>query len=286
MKFLTWGKTLAVMGCFAIATVAYTVQYTGAAAQMKQSELERRADDPRNAKHMSGGKKSGYVYMTAMTRDMQDDDFGNPAFIWVDIGREAWTKVEGTAGKSCASCHKDVKKSMKGVGARYPIYDKASKKMISLQHKVNSERKDKMGAKPKKWESDYMLGMAALIKMQSRGMPLNISIAGPAKKFYAKGKAFFNQRRGLLDMSCANCHVDNAGNMIRSNLLSEAQPNGFPTYRLKWQKVGSLHRRFAGCNKNIRAKPYKRGSPEYTNLELFLMYRGNGLTVESPSVRN
>jgi sulfur-oxidizing protein SoxA len=175
---------------------------------------------------------------------------------------------------------------MKGVGARYPIYDKGSKKMIALQHKINSERKKKMGAKPKKWESDYMLGMAALIKLQSRGMPVNVSIAGPAKKFYNKGKAFFNKRRGLLDMSCKNCHVDNSGNMIRSNLLSEAQPNGFPTYRLKWQKVGSIHRRFAGCNKNIRAKPYKRGSPEYTNLELYLMHRANGLRVESPSVRN
>jgi hypothetical protein len=219
MKLRTWGTALAVIGCFAIVAVAYTA----VAQQMKRSEYERRTADPRNSKYISGDKKSGYVYMTSVTRDMQDDDFGNPAFIWVDIGRAAWNKVEGTAGKS---------------------------------------------------------------KLQSRGMPVNVSIAGPAKKFYNKGKAFFNKRRGLLDMSCKNCHVDNSGNMIRSNLLSEAQPNGFPTYRLKWQKVGSIHRRFAGCNKNIRAKPYKRGSPEYTNLELYLMHRANGLRVESPSVRN
>ena len=30
---------------------------------------------------------------------------------------------------------------------------------------------------------------------------------------------------------------------------------------------------------------YKRGSPEYTNLELYLAWRGMGLKVETPSVR-
>ena len=42
----------------------------------------------------------------------------------------------------------------------------------------------------------------------------------------------------------------------------------------------------AGCNKQVRAKPYKRGSPEYTNLELYMKHRASGLPVESPSVRN
>ena len=50
--------------------------------------------------------------------------------------------------------------------------------------------------------------------------------------------------------------------MIRANLLSEGQSNGFPTYRLKWQGVGTLHRRFKGCNDQVRATPYERGSDE------------------------
>ena len=87
-------------------------------------------------------------------------------------------------------------------------------------------------------------------------------------------------------MACKHCHEDNAGNMIRANLLSQGQSNGFPTYRLKWQKLGSLHRRFRGCNKQVRAVPFKAGSDEYVNLELSLAHRGQGLPVESPSVRN
>jgi len=94
------------------------------------------------------------------------------------------------------------------------------------------------------------------------------------------------QRRGGLDLSCKNCHIDYPGVKIRANVLSSGLSNGFPTYRLKWQKVGSLHRRFRGCNKNVRATPYKQGSDEYTNLELYLNHRSNGLPVETPAVRN
>jgi sulfur-oxidizing protein SoxA len=38
--------------------------------------------------------------------------------------------------------------------------------------------------------------------------------------------------------------------------------------------------------KNIRATPYKEGGEEFQALELYLASRGNGLTVETPSVRN
>jgi sulfur-oxidizing protein SoxA len=117
-------------------------------------------------------------------------------------------------------------------------------------------------------------------------MPVAVAIDGPAKPFFEKGKAFYEQRRGLLDMSCKNCHEDNAGSILRANVLTQGQSNGFPTYRLKWQKVGSLHRRFRGCNKQVRATPYKNGSDEYVNLELYVAWRGVGLAVETPAVRN
>ena len=81
-----------------------------------------------------------------------------------------------------------------------------------------------------------------------------------------------------------NWYLD--GNKIRANTLSEGHSNGFPTYRLKWQKPGSIHRRFRGCNKQVRSKPYGYGSDEYVNLELYVAWRGRGLSVETPAVRN
>jgi len=174
---------------------------------------------------------------------------------------------------------------MKGVGATYPKYEASIGKLVNLEQRINMCREKNMQAKPLKWESDDLLGLTGYVKMQSRGMPVNVKIDGEAAPFYEKGKAFYYERRGQLDMACKHCHEDNAGSFIRAELLSQGQTNGFPTYRLKWQKFGSLHRRFAGCNDEIRAEPYPVGSDEYTNLELYVASRGQGLPVEAPSVR-
>ena len=243
------------------------------------------AGEDKFGKYQVGELRTGYTYSTPETRAMQDDDFDNPAFLWVDEGEALWNKKEGKAGKSCASCHDNASASMRGVGARYPVYNKKLGKMQNLEQRINRERTEKMQAKPFKYESKQLLGLTMFVRNQSKDMPMSVSIDGPAIPFFDKGKKFYFQRRGQLDMACANCHVDNPGNMIRANRLSQGQSNGFPLYRLKWQKPGSLHRRFRGCNKQVRAKPYGYGSDEYVNLELYLAWRGRGLPVETPAVR-
>lgn len=236
--------------------------------------------------YKAGDRQSGYMYAAKETQAIQDDDLGNPAYIWVDEGEALWNKVDGKAGKSCATCHGAESAMLTDVGTRYPVYNAKLGKMQSLEQKINEERQEKMGAKPYKWESKQMLSLTVYMRNGSRGKPMNVSIDGPAAKFFEAGKKFFNQRRGQLDMACKHCHEDGAGMMIRANMLSEGQSNGFPTYRLKWQKPGSIHRRFRGCNKQVRAKPYGYGSDEYVNLELFVAWRGRGLSVETPAVRN
>ncbi|NQV82541.1 MAG: sulfur oxidation c-type cytochrome SoxA [Rhodospirillales bacterium] len=255
---------------------ALAVGLSGFASVVSASEMMYKAGD----------RHSGYTYATKGTQAMQDDDLANPANLWTDEGEALWSKVDGKAGKSCATCHGAESAMLTEVGTRYPVYNPKLGKMQSLEQRINQEREEKMGAKPYKWESKEMLSLTIFMRNGSRGKPMNVSIDGPAARFFEEGKNFYNQRRGQLDMSCKNCHVDNAGNKIRANLLSEAQSNGFPTYRLKWQKPGSIHRRFRGCNKQVRAKPYGYGSDEYVNLELYVAWRGRGLSVETPAVRN
>jgi sulfur-oxidizing protein SoxA len=228
---------------------------------------------------------SGYYISTPETRAMQDDDFDNPGMIFVETGEAEWSKVAGEAGKSCKSCHNDANASMKGVMARYPVYYAPWKKPINVEQRINLCRTKFMKANPYKYESAKMQGITAYVGMQSRGMPVKVKVDGEMKPFFEKGKAFYYQRRGQLDMACAHCHENYYGSKIRSELLSQGMVNGYPTFRLKWQKMGSLHRRFAGCNKNIRAKPYPRGADEYVNLELYVRWRGQGLPIETPSVR-
>jgi len=38
--------------------------------------------------------------------------------------------------------------------------------------------------------------------------------------------------------------------------------------------------------KNILATPFKEGGPEFKALELYIASRGQGLSVETPAVRN
>ncbi len=229
---------------------------------------------------------SGYKWATQPTREMQDDDFANPAGPWYEIGEANWSKVEGSKGKSCAECHKDgAAKAMKGVSTHYPLVDKASGKLMGIEARINNCRTKYMGAKAWKWDKKDLLGMTIFVKAQSKGMPINVKVDGAAKPFFEAGKKHYYMRRGQLDMSCAHCHEGNYGNVIRADVLSQGQSNGFPTYRLKWQKPGSIHRRFKGCNKQVRAKPYKQGTDEYTNLELYVAWRGQGLLTETPAVR-
>ncbi|MGA0924333.1 MAG: sulfur oxidation c-type cytochrome SoxA, partial [Lutimaribacter sp.] len=128
--------------------------------------------------------------------------------------------------------------------------------------------------------------MEALISVQSRGMPVNVAIDGPVQAIWEKGKEMYYARTGILELSCASCHEENYGNMIRADHLSQGQINGFPTYRLKNAKLNTVHGRFKGCVRDTRAETYKPGSEEFIALELYVASRGNGLSVEGPSVRN
>src|SRR4051794_26069707 len=60
------------------------------------------------------GKRSGYEEASQETRAMQDDDPFNPAFLWVAQGETLWSQPAAAAGKSCADCHGDVARSMRG----------------------------------------------------------------------------------------------------------------------------------------------------------------------------
>ncbi|MFK7944971.1 MAG: sulfur oxidation c-type cytochrome SoxA [Paracoccaceae bacterium] len=228
---------------------------------------------------------SGWRYRSDETQSLQLDDFENPAMVSVEYGIELWDTPAGSSNKSCADCHGGVE-SMKGFRAGMPRWNEAKGKPESMEHIINASIAEHQGADPWKWESAEMLAMTALIGMQSRGMPMNVQTDGPMAEWIEKGKDLYYTRVGQLDMSCANCHEDNNGNMIRADHLSQGNINGFPTYRFKWQGLGSLHRRFSGCMKNIRATPFKRGSDEFVALEAYLTHRGAGLGIESPSVRN
>jgi sulfur-oxidizing protein SoxA len=230
--------------------------------------------------------RSGWTFRTDETQALQMDDFDNPGMIFVDQAIDDWNTVAGSEGKSCASCHGDAESSMQGVRAVYPKWNEEAGEVRTLAMQINDCRENQMGANPFKYDSVPMASMEALISVQSRGMPVNVAIDGPVAATWEAGKDIYYTRYGQLELSCANCHEDNYDNMIRADHLSQGQINGFPTYRLKNAKLNTAHGRFKGCIRDTRAETFAPGSPEFVALELYVASRGNGLSVEGPSVRN
>jgi hypothetical protein len=75
------------------------------------------------------------------------------------------------------------------------------------------------------------------------------------------------------------------GRQLAGNVIPQAHPTGYPLYRLEWQGLGSLQRRLRNCLVGMRAEPYEYDAPELVDLELFLMWRARGMTMEAPAVR-
>ena len=245
--------------------------------------MEALAEEP----ELFGGEfpVSGYHYMGALVRGLQDDAFLNPGLFAVEHGGELWSTVAGTAGHSCASCHGDASQSMRGVAARYPAYDAKRGRLVNLELRINEERIERMGAPALPMESEELLALAAFVTFQSRGMPMEVDISGEASRYFEEGKAFYTKRRGQLDLACHQCHDRLAGFRLRGDRISQGHVNGFPLYRLMWRSIGSRHRMFRWCNWAVRAETHELGSPEYLSLELYVAWRGRGLAIEAPAVR-
>jgi sulfur-oxidizing protein SoxA len=174
---------------------------------------------------------------------------------------------------------------MRGVGATYPKFQEAAKAVVNLEQRINICRQDNMKATAWPFGSDPMLAMTAYVKIQSRNMPVDVRADGPAKEAFEIGKTLYNSRAGQLGMSCAHCHNDHYAHNLRAEVLSQGHSNGYPAFQVKSQRFISLHERFRGCYRDMRAEPYDQGAPEMVALELYLAWRGKGLPVETPGVR-
>lgn len=229
---------------------------------------------------------SGWLYRSEETRDQERDSFENPGMLAVEDGATHWNTVEGSEGKSCASCHDDAATSMKGVGARYPAWDAASSKPINIETRINMCRTDNMGAEAWEFDKKGQKPLTAYIKNQSLGLPVSLKLdEGDMQEWWEKGKEVYYTRTGQLDLSCATCHENNNGKYIRADHLSQGNVNGFPTFRQKQGALVSLHNRFRGCIRDTRAEMPKAFSDDLMALEVYVTWRGTGLSVETPAVR-
>jgi sulfur-oxidizing protein SoxA len=174
---------------------------------------------------------------------------------------------------------------MKGVAARHPSFDAGKGRPVNLEQRINLCRVDRQQAPPLAYESRELLALTAYVARQSRGLPIEIAIDPRTQPFLDAGRAAYQRRQGQLNLSCSQCHDANSGRQLAGNVIPQAHPTGYPLYRLEWQGLGSLQRRLRNCLVGIRAEPYELGAPELVDLELYLMWRARGMTLETPAVR-
>lgn len=230
-------------------------------------------------------RKSGAEFMSASTQAMQRDDTQNPAMLWVSGGETLWNAKAGKADRSCASCHGDAKVSMRGVAARFPAFDKAGKRAITLGQRIDMCRQGAQQAAPLKPESEDLLSLESYVAMQSRGMPVAPPQDAGTRAAAAKGQQLYRQRIGQLNLSCAQCHDDNAGRKLAGATIPQGHANAYPIYRLEWQAMGSLQRRLRNCMSGVRAEVPPYGAQDLIDLEAYLALRAQGMPLETPGVR-
>jgi len=236
--------------------------------------------------------------------DVKFSEYVNGVYAIDPVSREEWMSIEEFPpyelsiengktlfntpfknGKTYASCFRNG-----GIGVRqdYPRFDNATGKVVTLEGAINACR-EANGEAALKWEKGEIADISAYMAYTSRGKKINVVVPSDpaAMAAYQRGKEHFYAKRGQLNMSCADCHMHNAGNRIRADLLSPAlgHVTHFPVYRSKWGDMGTLQRRYGGCNKQVRAKPFKAQSDEYKSLEYFHSYMSNGLVVNGPGAR-
>ncbi len=250
-------------------------------------------------------------YYTSRFSDVPLQDFTNGVYSIDKASRDQWEAFEDfppyeifidkgetlfntpfANGKTYASCFPEAEK---GMTHTYPYFDAKRNEVITVELAIN-ECREKNGEKPLKYKTGAIAHLSAYLSYKTRGKKGSVNVVDTPEslQWYERGKKHFYAKRGQLNMSCADCHYYNAGNKIRADILSPAlgHTSHFPVYRNKWSLasksgdgMGTLHRRYGGCNKQVRAKPFKAQSAEYRALEYFHTYMSNGLTMNGPGVR-
>jgi sulfur-oxidizing protein SoxA len=240
-------------------------------------------------------------FYTEKFPDVDPADFKNGVYAIDEESREQWLEIEDfppyelsvddgqvlfetpfANGKGYKDCFGDG-----AVRQNYPRFDELTKQVITLDLAINNCRTSN-GEPALPYGEGEIIDVSAFIAFKSRGKIPNIQVKSEAAyNAYLAGKKFFYSKRGQLNMSCQNCHMGAFGTMLRADRMGPAygHTTGFPVYRGAWEALGSLHKRYAECNRNVRAKPFAFQSLEYRNLEFFESLMSGDLAINGPSSR-
>ena len=274
-------STLAV-GSIAVTTNAYAASNVDPEKDRKELVEFLMAKTPKIP--MEDYRLGVYIYSADKRAQYEAVSEFPPYLDAIDAGEALWEKDKAIYTK----CFKT--EDVSTIRPKYPYFDEQRGEVITLELAINECRQN-AGLKPFKWGKGDIARLSAYLAYNARGEKINVQINSEgAKKAYNAGRDLFIKPHGQLNLSCAKCHAYNAGRRVRANILSPAlgHTTHFPVWRAKWNNLGTLHRRYNGCMKNIRWDPKTVGghqSVAFRNLEFFEAYLSNGLEIDGPDYR-
>lgn len=244
-------------------------------------------------------------YFQSHFPDVPFDEFANGIYAIDEDSRRQWLEIEEfppyefaieqgeslwqqafTNGRTFADCFGQPPGSIR---AMYPRYEAARGEVVTLEVALNDCRVAS-DEEPYAYDAGDLIDLMAYLAFEARGKRIDVQIPPDqpgAIAAYENGKRFYYSKRGQLNFACSDCHVTSVGLRVRADRLgpSLGHPTHFPVYRSKLGGMITLQQRFWGCIRDVRAKPFELQSAEYRNLEFFLAYMSNGLTINGPGAR-
>jgi len=229
-----------------------------------------------------------YVYGALMAnadgREQYEQIMEFPPFIDdIERGKKLW-ETPFRNGKTFSGCFAD---GGRGVLAGYPYFDEQLEKVITFENALNTCRRANGEAEFKYGDRDTMGVLTAYARSLSDGARLNVRVDTPAALTrYEAGRELFFRRIGQLNAACAGCHLYNAGNIMRMEVISPAlgQATHWPIFR-GGEELMTFQGRFKRCMEQMRAQPFGYNSEEWNDLEYFLTYLSDGLPLKASVFR-
>ena len=200
-----------------------------------------------------------------------------------EAGRKAWESPM-PSGLSLSDCF-----SGKPPPMAYPYLFNGT--VHTITGDINLCR-NQNGAGPLAENSAEMARLVVAFKSPWRGLPTDVDFRqAEIRRLYAIGRQAYWAKRGQMNLSCANCHVHNAGNRLRGQVLSAAlgQGSGYPAYSIRWsiggEPMGTLYRRYDRCFALAGAAPLATGNSTYPALEVYQAILNRGIPLSAPSIR-
>ena len=217
--------------------------------------------------------RSGATFISATLSSQQKDDDLNPGMLWVDQGRDLFAR-------DCAGCHADAK----GLASKLPRL-REDGSVITLESAINRCQAERVKASPYPVESQPLLALATWLAFSSRGLAQQVPANVTESAAWQRAHNEYTRVQGKLDFNCRSCHDKLYGKRVRNQAISQGYGVGYPAYRVEWQTLGSLNRRLRACFFGMETVVPATTDPILADLELYLVWRAQGLPIEAPAVR-